>query len=1545
MDFSLGNVAGRTVPGTGNPGKLAQAHGPLVLLALAFLALAMGILLMASFEAEAYIVGDLPPASGDWVVDSPTMAGGETIDVRGDLVVKSTLILNNCQVRVHSASDGGFGINVTSDGMLTANSTKFTSGGGHTYTFVVRGRLTARGATFEDCEGGVRVLTDKTVTIEGSYILDPTEVGLYLEGADGTTVTGLLVRSDGRDIHARLSVDATTDGHLYELDAPTWKAVQVRGGSPTLADLEVSFNGTLYADVDITKRCARPVVRLNCLWAFLDIETRDALEVTGALLRDSTLGLNVTFNVDNKVTEGNITTAAHMFQELISLRNYRNVTLRKLGVRDLVRDEIALHNTTSGNPCEIYYERWDKGVILVDSDVDDALTTVGPHTFRLHLRDIECSGVYVLGNDLEPTYTGTQVPSFRIETVIDNITASRSQNIIRLYLHIHDYYGGNKDIDSYIRISNSSFSALRGSVTSWAHYSATATDARYLELDGLFLVENCTLDRNLQIDDPLFVLPVIQPNEFSNINNRGAVFRNNVFSNNSGMLLYVGGHAVYTKGHEWVTIENNVFRGNGAREDEELFNLSHRDRVLIANNTFEDNFCSVGFWITDAGGNSIYRAPCNIWVLNNTFRGNTAYGTNHTPRGMFDVVWGGHLEVAWNEFSHSDTMFFNLTEYPDFSIFSTADFHHNEVHHVNNSIVHLYNSDQRHEKLSVKVRDNTIWDIDAPLLDYRPDERWWFWDYDATVLLANNTVTRSTGTVFKCYGNITIKDNAFTDCGDYTVRVEAVWKHPPKLSGNTFYNCTNALWVGAKDQVPTEALIWITDEHIDCTGTALYFYRMEATVERVTITDNASEAIVAERSFVDTYDSYMADGSGRVVWSGAIRVWFNVEVRVEWANAAGVGSGNPVPDATVSFYNSTGNWSASNRTDAAGRTAPVPLMRWFMTLSPDAYAIAAPYDAVASVSSFRSNATLDLNGSRLGADALHILLVDPVLPDITLDHPSEGDMFNTTYILVGGFASDLGSGVFQVEITIHPAETYGVMVSTLGEFEYNFTDVPEGTLAVHVRVLDVALNERSVSVTVRVDRTPPWLTLHSPADGTVTNVTSVRVRGAHEPGADLRVNLREFPASPGTFDLVLSLIEGDNRITVTATDAFGNTARVTANLVLDTVEPDLELLAPKDGYLTNSETVDAEGYVSGHALLVYTVHRMYYDIIDEPIEAEANGFFSHPIPLEEGENVIIIKALDEAGNAAWARRVVTLDTTPPLLEIMEPKTGLLTNEKEVHVVGEVDADATLYLDGKLLHNPGSIDRTVVLSEGDNVLEFVAVDEAGNEAVVTVSVRLDTVAPTIELERPASINIRTNVGTVVVEGRVGTDTQVLTVHGIAVSVAADGAFYHEVVLASDGTHTIIVNARDWAGNVAQVMVWVELDTTPPAFFVTFRPAEGIIKDARGVLEVHVTTDASADSVELLHTQEDSGWAWNMTYPLGGGTTAYVHNLKLLEGRNAVTVSVVDDLGNTNSTRYVVTWKHNPPSEVEAYSTALVIGLVVVLLVVAIGVAYLYMRRRG
>ncbi|MEW5760725.1 MAG: right-handed parallel beta-helix repeat-containing protein, partial [Candidatus Thermoplasmatota archaeon] len=189
-----------------------------------------------------------------------------------------------------------------------------------------------------------------------------------------------------------------------------------------------------------------------------------------------------------------------------------------------------------------------------------------------------------------------------------------------------------------------------------------------------------------------------------------------------------------------------------------------------------------------------------------------------------------------------------------------------------------------------------------------------------------------------------------------------------------------------------------------------------------------------------------------------------------------------------------------------------------------------------------------------------------------------------------------------------------------------------------------------------LDDIAPYIKITSPSNNTITNKTTIIVNGDAELGAKVLVNDEEVTVSQGKFSTEVELVEGNNEIIAKAIDMSENYATRTINVVLDTIPPSLSLVEPKDNTYTNKTSIEVFGSAEQNAKIF---------VNGEEVENKEGKFNKSVVLMNEGDNVIIVKAKDIAGNFGEIKRKVIRDTYPPSLVITYPEEGFITNKLKV----------------------------------------------------------------------------------------------------------------------------------------------------------------------------------------------------------------------------------------------------------------------------------------
>lgn len=171
----------------------------------------------------------------------------------------------------------------------------------------------------------------------------------------------------------------------------------------------------------------------------------------------------------------------------------------------------------------------------------------------------------------------------------------------------------------------------------------------------------------------------------------------------------------------------------------------------------------------------------------------------------------------------------------------------------------------------------------------------------------------------------------------------------------------------------------------------------------------------------------------------------------------------------------------------------------------------------------------------------------------------------------------------------------------------------------------------------------------------------------------------------------------------------------------------LPILAPRLNPLPLA-TASAEINLSGYSQPGSTVKLFLRGISIEETTTDANGEFSFKsVHLKDGENEIYTEANDNQGKESGPSTTykVTLDSEAPKLEISQPQDGQRFFDKDspIIVAGKTEPGTDLTINNRfvLVKDDGTFTTTQSLTAGDNQIEVLVRDDAGNETKKSLKV--------------------------------------------------------------------------------------------------------------------------------------------------------------------------------------------------------------------------------
>jgi hypothetical protein len=515
------------------------------------------------------------------------------------------------------------------------------------------------------------------------------------------------------------------------------------------------------------------------------------------------------------------------------------------------------------------------------------------------------------------------------------------------------------------------------------------------------------------------------------------------------------------------------------------------------------------------------------------------------------------------------------------------------------------------------------------------------------------------------------------------------------------------------------------------------------------------------------------------------------------------------------------------------------------------------------------------------------LVLDTKPPVIAITSPADRLFLNAPAVTVIGSIDDQTATV-----------TVNGIAATISGATFTAPGVPlsDGVNVLVVTVIDPADNHATAQVSVTLDTALPVVTITAPLDGSFTAIPAVTVSGTvSEAASAVTVNGKAATLTGNSFILEnLTLAEGQNTLNVVAVDLAGNKGTAIATVTLDTVNPLIFVSVPADGLLTRNPQVMVSGTVS-EPLATLSIN-------GQPVTVNGQAFTT-TITLTEGNNSIVLEATDRAGNKGTATINVTLDSTPPVAPLLEALPAITNNpvatlrgsaeagSRVVLYIGDVSSGQTVADQSGLFSFPN-----ITLTEGMNTFTAVSLDLAGNTSQISesVNVTLDTKAPATAITTPADKAIL-NTQMVTVSGGIDDPTAQVTVNGLPAQ-GSGGIWTLEGFTLQEGNNSLLVEARDPAGNKGSASATVVLDTIPPVVTVT-APVDGLYTNL-----VQVTVIGTVNEEVASVTINGVAASVSLASP---AKSTFTGTLTLTEGTNSIVVTAVDKAGNSASTTAAVT----------------------------------------
>jgi parallel beta-helix repeat protein len=434
----------------------------------------------------------------------------------------------------------------------------------------------------------------------------------------------------------------------------------------------------------------------------------------------------------------------------------------------------------------------------------------------------------------------------------------------------------------------------------------------------------------------------------------------------------------------------------------------------------------------------------------------------------------------------------------------------------------------------------------------------------------------------------------------------------------------------------------------------------------------------------------------------------------------------------------------------------------------------------------------DIKGNT--ASLLFSFTIDSISPIIQLNSPLNNS------VIIGG--TILNFSVYDSNLqNVNYSIDGGAEIPVLNPFDITTTGWTDGDYTVQISTADLAGNSNSSWYIFTVDSSPPTITLNSPINNSIIikgTILNFSITDPHPVQANYSINegLNKSLTEPYEISTV-DWADGDHIVQINAVDSAGNSKSLWFIFTIDFTPPAIVLNSPGNNSVVTGGTI-----LNGGAEI--------------PLLAQ---FDISTVGWVDGGYTIQINARDLAGNSNSSLFYITIDSTPPVIQLNSPANNSLIQGGTVldFSVFDLNPSQAFYSVNNgpdlSLHVPFNI-STIGLEDGGYRVQINAVDMAGNSNDSWFYFTIDCTPPRIWVD-PNLNHSTIPVGTTIL-------LNISDLEGGIASYYIDGGIYLDLPSPyvidttgwSDGLHAITLKARDPVGNEASIWFEITVDAVPP-----------------------------------------------------------------------------------------------------------------------------------
>ncbi|WP_407210528.1 Ig-like domain-containing protein [Enterobacter hormaechei] len=593
--------------------------------------------------------------------------------------------------------------------------------------------------------------------------------------------------------------------------------------------------------------------------------------------------------------------------------------------------------------------------------------------------------------------------------------------------------------------------------------------------------------------------------------------------------------------------------------------------------------------------------------------------------------------------------------------------------------------------------------------------------------------------------------------------------------------------------------------------------------------------------------------------------------------------------------------------------------------------------------------------------------VDATAPSVTINTIATDDILNASEaqsdLAISGTSTAEAGQTVTVSLN---GKDYTTTVSANGSWTLNvpaadLAGLSDGSVTVTASVSDKAGNPASADHNLTVDVTVPTVTIHTVAGDDVINVAEhnqAQIIGGSATGAaagdkvTVTIGGQTYTTvldAAGNWsvgvpaNVISGLSDGTATVSVSVTDAAGNTGSGTHNVTVDTGLPSVSFNAISDDNVLNAVEKGQDLRVSGTSanLGEGTVVAVTLNGKNYTATTAADGTWSLTIPaadltgLGQASYTLNATATNGVGNSVSNTANLLVDTALPTVTINTIAGDNVINAAEVAagqtLSGKVaNAEAgntvTVTIGGNTYTATVQSDLTwsvnvpesvlTALGNGDLTVSATVTNGHGNTGTGEREVVIDASLPGLRVDTVAGddvINSIEHTQNLIVSGTsdglaAGT-TLTVTVNGktYAASVLADGS-WNAAIPAADvaafaaGTVTVTVAGQSAAGNPVTISHDVTVDLAAVAISIDAIATDDVINAAEKGVDLVLSGSTSNVEENQTVTVTFGGKTYTAKVDADGNWTATVPSADLAglkDGDASVQVSVTNAHGNSAS----------------------------------------------